>query len=36
MLLCCYVSVASGSIGSAIFDKGLIIFMVSYCGIGIS
>ena len=33
---CCYVSVASGSIGSAIFDKGLVVFMVVCYGIGIS
>ena len=32
---CCYVGVASGSIGSAIFDKGLIVFMVVCYGIGI-
>jgi hypothetical protein len=31
-----YVSVASGSIGNAIFDKGLVVFMVVCYGIGIS
>ena len=33
---CCYVSVASGSIGSAIFDKDLVMFMVVCYGVGIS
>ena len=32
----CQVSVASGSIGSAIFDVGLVVFMVVCYGIGIS
>ena len=33
---CFYVSVASGSIGSAIFDKDLVMFMVVCYGVGIS
>ena len=33
---CCLVSVASGSIGSAMFVKGLVVFMVVCYVIGIS
>ena len=33
---CCWVSVASGAIGCAVFDKGLVVFMVVCYDIGIS